>query len=421
METMIAITRRLSIAAAAAVALVGGFSSIASAQTELTFWTWRQEDRAAYQTFFQAFEKANPGIKVRFEGFEPANYQTILSTALAGGRGPDVMQVRAYGNLESIAKPGYLMALDKTNAPETANFPDSALAAESLRADGKVYALPFASQTMLVVYNTELFTKHGVTPPQSWDELVALCKALKAKGVTPFANGTATAWQNETIVQALLSSLLGKGFEADLLSGKADFTDPRFVGALTKLNELKDYFAPNFSGIDYASSQQLFATGSAAMFAGGSYEVAAFQKQNPRLKLGVFASPPTKAGEPPLVAVFYDGGYAVNARTEKKEAALKLVRWLGTPEFGTMLSGTLQNVSPIKGVRAEAPAVQQVMKLNESAMSYLMLVHFRYQEPSGSVLLQAGVQKMLAGQTTPAEVGAEITKGIATYYAPFKK
>ena len=49
-----------------------------------------------------------------------------------------------------------------------------------------------------------------------------------------------------------------------------------------------------------------------------------------------------------------------------------------------------------------------------------MLVHFRYEEPSGSVLLQQTVQKMMAGQATPAEVGAEVTKGIANYYAPFK-
>ena len=32
----------------------------------------------------------------------------------------------------------------------------------------------------------------------------------------PFANGTATAWQNETIVAALLSSMLGKQFEEDI-------------------------------------------------------------------------------------------------------------------------------------------------------------------------------------------------------------
>ena len=54
-------------------------------------------------------------------------------------------------------------------------------------------------------------------PPKTWDELMALTQALKAKNITPFANGTATAWQNETIVGGLLSSMLGKQFEADIV------------------------------------------------------------------------------------------------------------------------------------------------------------------------------------------------------------
>ncbi len=215
------------------------------------------------------------------------------------------------------------------------------------------------------------------------------------------------------------------------MAGKADFTDARFVGALTKLNEIKDYFAPNFSGVDYAASQQLFAAGRAAMFAGGSFEIANFLRQNPKLKLGLFPSPVAKAGDQRLVALYYDGGFAINAASKNKDAALKFLRFLGTPEFGTAFSNDLQNISPIKGVAFENPLLKEVATLNQSAMPYIMLVNFRYQEPTGSVLLQSeptgsvllqsGVQKMLAGKATPAEIGAEITKGIATYYAPFKK
>ena len=73
------------------------------------------------------------------------------------------------------------------------------------------------------------------------------------------------------------------------------------------------------------------------------------------------------------------------------------------------------------GHKFKDPTLAKVAELNKSSMGYLMLVHFRYQEPTGSVLEQAAVQKLLAGKQTPAEAGAEITKGIATYYAPFKK
>ena len=418
-ELTMKLTRRILMGAAAGSFLLSG--TAAMAQTELTFWSWRQEDKAFYQDVIKKFQAKEPGITVKFETYAPENYQTILSTALAAGRGPDVIQVRAYGNLETIATPGYLLALDKQNVPELANFPEAALAAETLRSDGKVYAVPFAMQAQLVVYNKKIFKDNGVNPPKTWDEMMALTQALKAKNITPFANGTATAWQNETIVGGLLSSMLGKEFETDIVSGKANFTDPRFVSALAKLKDIGQYFSPNFTGVDYPSSQQLFVAGRAAMFAGGSYEVANFKNQNPTLDLGVFPAPVLKAGDQALIATYYDGGYAVNAKTEKKDAALKFVRFLATPEYGTSFTNTLKNLSPIKGIKIEDAITQDVAKLAENSMSYLMLVRFRYQEPSGSVLLQSNVQKMLAGQQTPEQAAAEINKGIATYYNPFQK
>ena len=44
-----------------------------------------------------------------------------------------------------------------------------------------------------------------------------------------------------------------------------------------------------------------------------------------------------------------------------------------------------------------------------------------YETPTGSELLQSGIQKMMAGSMTPAEVGASLTQGIARYYKPFQK
>jgi raffinose/stachyose/melibiose transport system substrate-binding protein len=161
--------------------------------------------------------------------------------------------------------------------------------------------------------------------------------------------------------------------------------------------------------------------GRAAMFAGGSYEVANFKNQNPTLDLGVFPAPILKAGDQALIATYYDGGYAVNAKSEKKDAALKFVRFLATPEYGTAFTNTLKNLSPIKGIKIEDAITQDVAKLAENSMSYLMLVRFRYQEPGGSVLLQSNVQKMLAGQQTAEQAAADINKGIATYYKPFQK
>ncbi len=138
------IGRRMLAATLAAGALLGLAPAQAQAG-EVTFWTWRQEDRAAYTELFADFMKANPGITVKFESFAVEQYATVLSTALAAGKGGDVIHTRAYGGLEQFAKAGYLLALDNANVPELANLPDDAKASLTLRADGKVYSYAFAS------------------------------------------------------------------------------------------------------------------------------------------------------------------------------------------------------------------------------------------------------------------------------------
>lgn len=388
---------------------------------DLTFWSWRQEDRAQYETFIDTFEAANPGITVKFETFEAANYNTILATALAGGTGPDLMMVRAYGGMENIAAPGYLEPLSTETVPALADFAPSAIAAETMRADGKIYAVPFASQTQLIIYNKAIFDANGLTEPQTWDELIAAAEKLKAAGIMPIANGTATAWQNETTLFDFTASIMGKGFYDDLIAGKADFTDARFVEALGKLKEISAYFPDGFIGLDYPSAQQLFSSGMAAMFGGGSYELATFKTQNPDIELGVFPSPGKTATDEKLVAVYYDGGYAANASGKNKEAALKFLNYVASKEFGQAFANTLNNISTVPGVTFDNPLLQEVSELNKSSIPYLFLVHFRYGEPSGSVLEQAEVQKLLDNKTTPEEIGKTLTEGLAAWYEPFKK
>lgn len=387
---------------------------------EISFWSWRQEDRAQYQGFIETFEAANPGITVNFEAFEAANYNTILSTALAGDSGPDVMMVRAHGAFETVAGGGYLMALTEETVPGLTSLPAPALAAETLRADGQIYAVPFASQTMLVIYNKDIFDQLGLEEPQTWDELLAASETIKGAGLYPFANGTAEAWQNETIVSALGSSIIGQDFYNDLMAGETDFTDARYVAALEALNEIKAYFPDGFIGLDYASAQQLFASGMAGMFAGGSFELANFRSQNPDINLGVFPAPVKEAGDQHLVGLYFDGGYAGNSKTEHPEAVQKFLSYLASLEFGQAFANELGNISPIPGVQFESELLQEIAELNQNSIPYIMLVHFRYQEPSGSVLLQAEVQRMMAGETTPEAAAQAVTSGIATYYEPFQ-
>lgn len=388
---------------------------------DLTLWSWRQEDRAAYEKFIETFEAANPGITVTFETFEATNYNTILSTALAGGTGPDLMMVRAYGGLENVASAGYLEPLTTETVPALAEFAEPAIAAESMREDGTIYAVPFASQTQLVIYNKGLFDANGIAEPQTWDELKAASQTLLDAGVIPFANGTATAWQNETVTFGLGSSLMGRDFYDELMAGTTDFTDERFTSALGEVAAVAaEYFPDGFIGLDYPSAQQLFSSGLAAMFIGGSYELATFKGLNPDLELGVFAAPGETAEDEKLVGLYFDGGYAVNAAGANKEAAMTFVNYLASQEFGQAFADTLSNISTIPGVTFQDPLLAEVNELNQTSIPYLMLAHFRYGEPSGSVLIQSEMQRLFAGETTPEAIGEALTTGLAAWYEPFK-
>ena len=109
------------------------------------------------------------------------------------------------------------------------------------------------------------------------------------------------------------------------------------------------------------------------------------------------------------------------AKTAHPEAVQKFLSYLTSKEFGTVFANDLGNVSPIPGVEFTNPTLQEIVKLDENSIPYIMLVNFRYQEPTGSVLLQSAVQKMLAGEQTPEQAAQAVTDGIATYYEPFQK
>jgi raffinose/stachyose/melibiose transport system substrate-binding protein len=88
------------------------------------------------------------------------------------------MKVRAYGAFETVARPVYLEPIDTTTVPELATIAPGALRSPMLTGDGKIYAVPFATQTMLMINNTEIFAKAGIAAPETWDDLIAAAKTL---------------------------------------------------------------------------------------------------------------------------------------------------------------------------------------------------------------------------------------------------
>lgn len=381
----------------------------AAAQTELNFWSWRQEDVQAYNEIIAEFEKSHPDIKVTYTAHEATAYNTILTTALAGGAGPDIIHTRAYGSLENISGAGYLEPLD--GKVDMSNIPADLVRGTTLRADGKVYAVPFATQTVLVYYNKDIFDAQGLTPPSTWDEFKQTADALKAAGITPLANGTADGWTIEVASGAIMSNFYGPDFFADVTSEKTTFEDPRFVSGLEHMAELAPYMPSGFEGVDYATMKALFTSGAAGMFIGGSWEIPGWRAAG--LNFGFMPGPAANAGDDRMVATWLDGGYAVNAASPNKEAALEFIRFTATTPFAQMLADKLSNVPAVKGAVPTDAALAEIIQLQEHQTPYIMLVAYRFKKPTGSTLLQDGLQQLLTGAKTAEQVAKDVADGIA--------
>ncbi|NLY51480.1 MAG: extracellular solute-binding protein [Firmicutes bacterium] len=391
-------------------------------KVNLTFWSWRTEDVDAYNKFIAAFNEKHPDINIEFVAYRNTEYNTILATALQAGSGPDIIHLRAYGGMEPLAKAGYLMALDR-KVPELANFSRDVLLGATNRADGKVYGVPFAVQTVQVLYNKAIFRELGLQEPSTWDEFLQLAAKVKEAGYIPFANGGKEGWTLETYFGAVAPTFYGGNtFFDEVTTGKTTFTDPRFKAAIERMLELRPYLPDQYMGVGYTDMQMLFAQEMAAMFLAGIYELGTLAQMNPDLEVGLFVVPAETADQPKFLTMYVDGSYGINAATKHPEAALEFIRFLATEEYGTMFTNTLQQISAVPGVEPDNELLAEVVALmEESSSPYLMLTAFRYGQPSGSTLLQNELQGVFAGEITVDEALANIQAGLETWYEPFRK
>ncbi|MDL9980945.1 ABC transporter substrate-binding protein [Microbacterium sp. ASV49] len=134
------------------------------------------------QKIVDAFQKANPDIKVKVTTTAYSDYFTKLQTDLSAGTQADVFDVDA-GSFANIQANGVLASLDGV---KSSDYRTSVL--DTYKVDGKQYALPTSFSNVVLFYNKDLFDKAGApTPTDAWtwaDEKAAAQKLTdKSAGV----------------------------------------------------------------------------------------------------------------------------------------------------------------------------------------------------------------------------------------------
>lgn len=384
----------------------------------ITVWGWRQEDAATYKTIFKTFEDAHPGLTVEYVPYLNTEYDTILSTGLKDASGPDVAQLRSYGLLQPLVESGSLVALDDEIDALT-DFAPSVLDGARGASDDAVYGVPFAVQTLHVIYNTAIFEDLGLEEPTTWDEMTTAFDAIKSSGVTPLANTVTDTWMLP-IEQEIFGAGTygGTPYLEKMLAGEASFTDAPWVDSVDAWTSTQPYWGESFTGTSYEDAQALFTSGQAAAFPGGIWELASFRKANPELELGIFNVPaPDGSGTP--VPGYVDGSFGVSEASDNKEAALELVEWMASAEFGQLFSDELAQISPVPGVTPSDELLAEAVDAYAAEPSpYITYAYFSGGTPAAWDLASESFSSVVLGEIAAADAAGQIQRGVDQWFTP---
>lgn len=414
---------RGSVAAALAAAVIAVPVMTAlptQAATELTFWSWRPEDRAFYEAQAANF-RASTGISVKFTPYVATEYNATLATALTAGKGPDVMQIRAYGGMANLSDAGNFLPLTTKDVPALAKIPAGVLAGAQGYADKHQFGLPYAKSVLGVMYNPDLLKKARITVlPTTWSSFLSALSRIKATGIMPLGNGTGYAPGLEQLWGAVAPTFYGgTSFYNDVVSGSRSFTDKNFVASLQAVKDLVAYMPAGHEGLDYNTARALFANEKAAFYIGGNYEISYFRSLNPSLNVGWMPGPAASTGAKRYVSNWADGAFAINAKTTHKVEAIKFLNFMAGRSFNQAAASQLGWIPVVSGIKVTDAAVIAMQRAIPSiGTPFLTLVGFRYGTPTSSSIMQPGFQKVATGAKTPAELSKDIQAGVATWYKP---
>ena len=319
---------------------------------------WTAAEQKNFQRVVDAFNKQYPDVKVKYN---PAgdNTPTVLSTALSGGRPPDIASVGQPGLVKQFEQQGKLKPLEFARQDITNNF--SGDIAKLGEIGGKLYSfIPKGANKSTVWYNVQAFKNAGVQPPKTWDEFLKAAKTLKASGTPAYSLAGADGWTLTDLFENVYIRQAGADKYDQLSDHKIPWTDP---SVKTALKTMADVYGDtsNIVGGTSGALQTDFPTSvskvfvnppKAAMTIEGDF-VPAVVTGKTSLKPGsgynVFDFPSVNGSQPTVVG----GGDSV-IMFKDTPAGEAFIKFLASPDAGKVWVSSGGVSSPNKNVPASA-------------------------------------------------------------------
>lgn len=196
---------------------------------------WGNADRAELvEESITAFEEANPGITVQgtFSDYEP--YWQKISTEVAGGGAPDVLQMD-YSYLREYADRGALLDLNEQAGANLViddllpGLEESGVVGDSL------YGVAVGANTFAMMYNPDMFAQVGVDPAEgmTWEDydqaLVDITDQTERYGGPDYTG----------VFYVLQLKLRQQGKEMFTEDGQLGFTEAELVDLWNSVSDLR--------------------------------------------------------------------------------------------------------------------------------------------------------------------------------------
>lgn len=188
----------LSLAACGGGSSNGGSSDEEGGSNELVMACWNLNSAPEWEALVNAFEAENSDVKIKLQDYSAKDYDTLLTTDLSAGKGPDLFPVKNMRRYNYYQENGQLGDVSDIAAKYEG---DENLRTDYFEVDGAYYGLPFRQDGEVIYYNIDLFKKAGVDLPDgnwTWDDYVRISdelnKGLAAAGETGVKGSYTHIW-----------------------------------------------------------------------------------------------------------------------------------------------------------------------------------------------------------------------------------
>jgi len=331
---------------------------------------------------------------------------------MQSGEVPDIFQSWGGGVMNEQIAAGLLKDitpdLDADGGAWRNTFAPGALAIYSYQ--GKNYGVPWDMGMVGWWYNKDLFAQAGIAnPPTTWTAFLDDVKALKAAGITPISLGEGDKWPGMHMWSYLATRIGGEAAFSAAYAREGSFTDPAFVEAGKKLQELMalDPFQPGYLGATHDEMQAAFGNGQAAMELSGqwapSVEAANSVDKVGVANLGLFNFPAVEGGAGDVSDVIGGGnGFAIGKNASPQ--AIDFVKYLTSADNQVIIAAHGTGIPVVKGGEAGLTDANMVAVQKAFAgAKYFQLYYDQYLPPAMGSAINDAVQTIFAGTATPED------------------